>query len=106
MQSAKLEKFLTEFPIKGDNAVGNVAYTSDNNRVWVNSLQYFGGVSPDVWKYHLGGYQVCEKWLKDRKGRKLTYDDVQHWQRIVVVIKETMRLTAEIDALIPGWPLP
>jgi len=106
MQSPKLSDFGTEFPVKGNNIVDNVAYTSDSQRVWINAQQYFGGVPQAIWEAFIGGYQVCEKWLKDRKGRKLTYDDVKHWQQIVVAIKETMRLTKEIDALIPGWPLP
>jgi Type ISP C-terminal specificity domain len=63
-------------------------------------------VLPEVWEFHFGGYQVCEKWLKDRKGRRLSYDDIQHYQKIVVALNETIRLMAEIDALIPGWPLP
>ena len=58
-----------------------------------------------VWEFHIGGYQVCEKWLKDRKGRKLSYDDIQHYQKIVVALNETIRLMAEIDKLIPSWPI-
>jgi hypothetical protein len=48
---------------------------------------------------------VSEKWLKDRKARKLSYDDIQHYQKIVVALNETIRLMAKIDALIPSWPL-
>jgi len=106
MQSSRLDAFITEFPVKGDNVVEKAAYTPENQRVWINALQYFGGVPQTLWESHVGGYQVCEKWLKDRKGRKLSYDDVQHWQRIVVAMQETMRLANEINALIPGWPLP
>ena len=97
---------ITEFPVKGDNVIEKAAYTPENQRVWINAQQYFGGVPQIIWESLVGGYQVCEKWLKDRKGRKLVYDDLQHWQRIVVVIKQATRLTKEIDALIPGWPLP
>ncbi len=61
---------------------------------------------PEIWEFHIGGYQVCEKWLKDRKGRHLTSDDIDHYQKIVVAISETIRLMREIDALIPAWPLP
>ena len=46
-----------------------------------------------------------EKWLKDRKGRKLTWDDIQHYQKIAVALTETKRLIAEIDPLIPSWPI-
>ncbi len=69
-------------------------------------MQYFEGVPPEIWDFHIGGYQVCEKWLKDRKGRFLTSDDIDHYQKIVVAISETIRLMREIDALIPAWPLP
>ncbi len=60
----------------------------------------------EVWKFHIGGYQVCEKWLKDRKGRRLSYDDIDHYQKIVVALAETIRLMREIDEIIPAWPLP
>jgi predicted helicase len=106
MRSPKLDNFITEFPVKGDNVVEKAAYTPANQRVWVNAQQYFGSVPQTLWEALIGGYQVCEQWLMDRKGRKLSYDDVQHWQRIVVAIKETSRLNAQIDDLIPGWPLP
>jgi Type ISP C-terminal specificity domain/N-6 DNA Methylase len=106
LEAASLDYFTTEFPVKGDNVVEKVAYTPDSRRVWVNEEQFFGSVPPDIFDFNFGGYQPCEKWLTDRKGRKLTYDDVKHWQRIVVAIQETMRITKEIDALIPGWPLP
>jgi hypothetical protein len=77
-------------------------------RVCINGIQYFQGVPREVWEFHIGGYQVLEKWLKDRKGRELTWDDIQHYQKVVVALKETIRLMAEIDAVIEahgGWPL-
>ncbi len=61
----------------------------------------------DVWNFHIGGYQVCEKWLKDRKGRTLSKDDIAHYQKIVVALAETIRLMKEIDEVIEqhgGWP--
>jgi hypothetical protein len=67
----------------------------------------FRGVPEAVWNFHIGGYQVCEKWLKDRKGRTLTADDIAHYQKIVVALTETIRLMAEIDEVIEthgGWP--
>jgi hypothetical protein len=60
-----------------------------------------------VWNFHIGGYQVCEKWLKDRKGRTLSKDDIAHYQKIVVALAETIRLMKEIDEVIEqhgGWP--
>ena len=67
--------------------------------------QYFEGIRPEVWNFHIGGYQVCEKWLKDRRGRILTYDDLEHYRKVVTALSETIRLMAEIDAAIPKWPI-
>ena len=79
------------------------------NTVWVDKAQTTGfqGVPQDVWKFHIGGYQVCEKWLKDRRGRTLSKDDIAYYQKIVVALSETIRLMAEIDCVIDahgGWP--
>ena len=103
----------TGFPIAGESAVDVVRYTEPGQgsavgRVWINKTQFFEGVPPEVWAFHVGGYQVCQKWLKDRKGRQLAYDDITHYQRIVAALKETIRLMAEIDRIIDthgGWPL-
>jgi predicted helicase len=108
MESPRLNDLITEFPVKGDNEVEKVQYTDDDQRVWINAKQYFGGVAKAVWDFHVGGYQVCEKWLKDRKTRTLTYDDLQHYQKIVVILQETIRLMNEIDSVVEnrgGWPI-
>jgi hypothetical protein len=80
----------------------------DEGRVWINREQYFGGVLPEVWAFQVGGYQVCQKWLKDRKGHKLTYDDLTHYQHIVSALATTISLMAQIDETIEahnGWPI-
>lgn len=108
MESPKLGKFTTEFPVRGDNVVAQVQYTDADERVWINPRQYFGGVPKNVWEFRVGGYQVCQKWLKDRKKRALTSDDIEHYQRAVCALVETSRLMAEIDEAIEthgGWPL-
>ena len=67
----------------------------------------FRGVPEEVWNFHIGGYQVCEKWLKDRRGRTLTADDITHYYRIVIALHETIRIMREIDEVIEahgGWP--
>ena len=77
-------------------------------RVYINGAQFFDGITPAVWGFRIGGYQVCEKWLKDRKGRKLGADDIEHYQRTVSALAETRTLMAEIDSLIAdhgGWPI-
>ena len=81
---------------------------AEPGRVYINKAQYFDGVTPDVWAFQVGGYQVCQKWLKDRKGRTLTYDDIRHYQGIVAALGETIRLMGAIDEGIGnhgGWPL-
>ncbi|MBI2517082.1 MAG: hypothetical protein HYV95_09210 [Opitutae bacterium] len=87
--------------------VEKVSWSRDT--VWVDKAQTTGfqGVREDVWNFHIGGYQVCEKWLKDRKGRTLTKVDIAHYHKIVVALSETIRLMAEIDKVIEkhgGWP--
>jgi len=65
------------------------------------------GVSEEVWNFHIGGYQVCHKWLKDRRGRTLSGEEVAHYQRIIVAVRETIRIMGEIDEIIDqhgGWP--
>lgn len=101
----QIDQFNTKFRKKGTNAVERVEYDPGTQHVKINDEQYFENVHPEAWNFHVGGYQVCEKWLKDRKGRKLSYDDIQHWQRMVVALTETQRVMEEIDALIPAWPL-
>ncbi len=83
--------------------------TWSNDTVWVDKRQTVGfrGVPEAVWNFHIGGYQVCEKWLKYRKGRTLSDDDIAHYHKIVVALNETIRLMQEIDAVIDqhgGWP--
>ena len=62
-------------------------------------------MSPAVWHYHIGGYQVCQKWLKDRKGRQLAYDDLTHYRGIVAALARTIELQAAIDEAMGEWPL-
>ncbi|MFH2103920.1 MAG: type ISP restriction/modification enzyme [Chloroflexota bacterium] len=103
LRSGKVDDFITSYPAAGNNMVEKVQYAS--GKVWINAGQYFGGVPEEVWEFKIGGYQVCEKWLKDRKGRILSGEDITHYQRVVVALKETIRLMREIDKTIPKWPL-
>jgi len=100
------------FPVKGTNKVAsrhpNYAPPSEkieSGRVYINPEQYFDGIEPDVWEFHIGGYQVLDKWLKDRKGRTLSYEDIRHYINVVGALRETMRLMDEIDEAIPSWPI-
>lgn len=71
----------------------------------INKRQYFEGVPPEVWECYIGGYQVLQKWLKDRRGRQLTYDELTHYQQVVVALQKSINLMAAIDAAIPEWPI-
>jgi predicted helicase len=103
----------TSYPETGNNVVEKVEYIQpadepERGRVWINKTQYFAGVPPQVWNFHVGGYQVCQKWLKDRKWRALSYDDTLHYQKIIAALAETIYLMDEIDETIEmggGWPI-
>lgn len=76
--------------------------------VFINPTSSFIGVPETVWNFHIGGYQVCEKWLKDRRGRELSAEDIVHYQKIVVSLGETIRLMGLVDEAIEsagGWPV-
>ncbi len=99
---------IATYPIPGSDVVEKVKYNEDSQQVWINSEQYFAPVTPDIWNFHIGGYQVCEKWLKDRKGRVLSFDDLSHYQNIVSILGSTMEIMGEVDGMIEqfgGFPL-
>jgi len=107
MTHPALATLITTYPIQGDNIVAKSypKYTEEDGRVWVNAKQYVAGVQPEVWEFQVGGYQVLHKWLKDRRERVLTYDDIRHYQRVVVALSETIRVMDAIDEAIPVWPM-
>jgi predicted helicase len=121
MESPELDQSPVRFPVADSNEVAShhPRYLApgetepgsgcplDEGRVYINETQYFEGIDPEVWEFEIGGYQVLHKWLKDRKRADyaLSYDDVEHYRRMVVALQETMRLMEEIDALIPKWPI-
>jgi len=103
LKSSKVDDFITTYSEAGDNKVEKVAYA--DGKVHINNKQYFGELPEEVWNFKVGGYQVCEKWLKDRRGRVLSSEDITHYQRVVVALKETIRLMREIDQAIVKWPM-
>ena len=68
-------------------------------RIWLNETQYFDQIPLVAWEFYIGGYQPAQKWLKDRRGRELSYDDIYHYQKIIVALTETDRLMNEIDRI-------
>ena len=98
------------FPRTGSNQVDKVRYAPPTGglpgRVWINHGQYFESVEPEIWMFTIGGYRPAEKWLKDRKGRTLSEDDIDHYRKIVTALAETRCLMVEIDEMIEahgGW---
>jgi predicted helicase len=107
MEAPQLDHHLTKLIGVVQPKVVKISYA--NKTVWLNDDRSSGfqGVPDAVWNFYIGGYRVCEKWLKDRKDRKLLKDDIDHYQRIVVALAETIRLMKEIDGVIDkhgGWP--
>jgi predicted helicase len=117
MESPKLSRAITNYSGPKNPEVGRASWS--DGTIWLNAAASskgrpassgsigFHGVPEAAWNFHIGGYQVCEKWLKDRKGRTLSDEDILHYQKIVVALSETIRLMAEIDQLIEqhgGWP--
>jgi len=98
---------ITEYSGPNEATVDRVTYA--DGMVWLDKKQTcgFAGVPEAVWNFHIGGYQVCEKWLKDRKGRQLSKEDIAHYQKIIAALAETIKIMAEIDKTIEahgGWP--
>jgi predicted helicase len=99
---------VTRFAGKGEVEVAKGYPKYKDRTVYINPGRYFEGVPDEVWSFYVGGYKVCEKWLKDRRGRTLSNEDIDHYQRVIVSLNETIRLMAEIDRVIEehgGWPL-
>jgi hypothetical protein len=95
LESPVISKFITKYPIAGDNEVTKPKY--ENGRAYINDTQYFDGVPDVAWSFYIGGYQPAQKWLKDRKGRKLEFEDILHYQKIIVALTDTDRLMKEVD---------
>jgi len=103
MESAALDTLITTYSVGGDNMVSKPRWedgkTPDTGRVYINAAQYFDRVPKLAWEFYIGGYQPAQKWLKDRKDRALTHEDIMHWQRVIVALTETHRIMDEIDAI-------
>jgi predicted helicase len=99
---------ISTYPIPGSDIVEQVKYRENHQQIWINAQQYFDQVPQQIWNFYIGGYQVCQKWLKDRKGRQLNFDDISHYQNIISIISETIKIMEHIDQIIDkygGFPL-
>jgi predicted helicase len=99
LKSFHLDMPVSKFQGKGNYKVEKLRY--DVGRLFINKDQYFEGISPEIWEYQIGGYQVCEKWLKDRKGRKLSLEEIKHYCWVVTAIKKTIEIQERIDKIYP-----
>lgn len=94
MNNTQSWKCTTTFPEVGSQQVDFQEWK--DGQVWINDKQYFGNVPESVWEFYIGGYQPAQKWLKDRKGRTLSFDEIKHYLHIIHALEETERLMKEI----------
>ncbi|MCU0286879.1 MAG: N-6 DNA methylase [Acidobacteria bacterium] len=99
MKSPELDNTFSRFEKPGSNLVEKIIYS--DNKVYINKEQYFSNIAPEIWETRIGGYQVMDKWLKDRKGQALMLDDIKHYIRIASVLELTGRYQQKIDSLYP-----
>lgn len=97
MDTSVVESYETAFPVTGSNEVEKISYSDE--KVYINADQYFGNVPEVAWNFYIGGYQPAQKWLKDRKGRTLSNDDLDHYQKIIKILIETDKTMKEIDVV-------
>ncbi|MEG0930835.1 type ISP restriction/modification enzyme [Algoriella sp.] len=95
LESPKVDDFISSYPIDGSNIVGKPKYA--DGKVYINDTQYFDNVPEVAWNFYIGGYQPAQKWLKDRKEIELGFEDIMHYNKIIVALTETDRLMKEID---------
>jgi len=90
-----IDRLITEYPIDGSNEVSQISFS--DGKVFINDTQYFGNVPEASWRFYIGGYQPAQKWLKDRKGRTLDFEDILHYQKIISALFLTHKIMQEID---------
>lgn len=107
LESAKVEQYVSTYPQDGNNTItrkiNKESYelneSQEVGRVWINDTQYFDNVPQVAWDFYIGGYQPAQKWLKDRHNRELSFEDILHYQKIIVALTETDRIMEEIDTV-------
>ncbi|MGE0082949.1 MAG: type ISP restriction/modification enzyme [Desulfococcaceae bacterium] len=108
LENPKAGQFITAYPQPGDNIITRCVGKKDfeitdrkkqTGRVWISDTQYFEGVPIIAWEFYIGGYQPAQKWLKDRKGRKLDFADILHYQKIISALAETDNIMKKIDLI-------
>ena len=95
LENVEPQQGTADYPISGSDEIETPKY--EDNKVWINSAQYFDNVPAETWEFYIGGYQPAQKWLKDRKGRKLDFEDIRHYRRMVLVLRETVKVMGEVE---------
>jgi predicted helicase len=98
MEGVVPQQRFADYNVTGSNVVEKYEHT--NGKVWINDTQFFDSIPAEVWNFYIGGYQPAQKWLKDRKGRSLNFDEIQHYRKIVFVLKETLDVMNEVDKIL------
>ena len=98
IESEKLNKLITTYPETGDHCVTKIK--REKEKVFINKTQYFGQVPEAAWQFYIGGYQPAQKYLKDRKGRNLSSEEIRHYQKIIVALVETATTMEKIDSVL------
>jgi len=101
LKTSQLSNPISKFHGGNGNRVEKREYEEKEKRVYINNQQYFENIDPEVWNYFIGGYQVLDKWLKDRKGRMLSSEDIKHYCKVVTVLSKTIETQKRIDKLYP-----
>lgn len=99
LESPKLNQLYTTYPESGSDKVESGYPKFKDNRIYINEKQYFGNVTEEIWNFYIGGYQPARKWLKDRQGRILSSEDLNHYQKMIVAFVETERIMKEINKI-------
>ena len=107
LKSDEFNQLTTTYEGEGDNQVSQVIYNDQLQRVYINPKKYFANIPKQIWEFKIGGYQVLEKWLKDRKkcDRALSDEDIIHYQKIVIALQQTLTIMTKIDQFIPSFPI-
>ncbi|AFM05960.1 putative helicase [Bernardetia litoralis DSM 6794] len=105
LESDVVNNFITSYPVEGKNEVEqrpnfNLDKKTQLGKVYINENQYFDNVPATAWEFYIGGYQPAQKWLKDRKGRELSFEEINHYQKIIVALSETDKLMKKIDIIL------
>jgi predicted helicase len=107
MKSPILDQTSSQFVDNGGGCIVDAGHPKyESGKVVINKQKdFFMDVPESVWNFHIGSYQPCQKWLKDRKGRTLSQDDIEHYQKIIVALSQSIELMKQIDEAIPSWPI-